>query len=111
MSVAVGCSIADVFRATAAINGNTTFLGCAAVTLPIAYWAAHGNAVNPVGSTARDTFVQRNGCSDQTMPADSPCVAYQGCDTGYPVQWCPFTGSDMIPPFAPTSISSFFAQF
>lgn len=111
MSVAVGCSMGDVFRATAAINGNTTFVGCAAGATPIAYWAAHGSSATPSGNTARDTFVTRNGCETTTVAADDPCVLYQGCEPGYPVQWCPFTGSDMIPPFAPASISTFFSQF
>ena len=47
-----------------------------------------------------------------TAPADpSPCVAYQGCDAGYPVQWCPHDGAHVIPSFAAAAIANFFLQF
>jgi poly(3-hydroxybutyrate) depolymerase len=57
------------------------------------------------GETARDWYVERNGCTEVTVPelstmhqeirdsrdADETnhgCVDYQGCDEGLPVRWC-----------------------
>lgn len=57
------------------------------------------------GETARDFYVQRNGCDLATVPdlatmhqqirtardadqTDEACVDYQGCDAGLPVRWC-----------------------
>jgi hypothetical protein len=46
------------------------------------------------------------------MPTDpSPCVAYQGCDDGYPVTWCEFAGGHSPPSFASAAIWDFFSQF
>jgi polyhydroxybutyrate depolymerase len=61
----------------------------------------------------RDAFVTKNGCTDQTQPVDpSPCVAYQGCDEGYPVIWCERVGDPhAIPSFFKTAVAAFFKQF
>ena len=49
------------------------------------------------GMKARDRIKAINGCSDTTMPYQwdvkpdtmSTCVAYQGCQPGFPLIWCP----------------------
>jgi predicted peptidase len=47
-----------------------------------------------------DSLVMRNGCSKTTMPWDpgetafnsGPCLAYQGCQAGFPVVYCAVPG-------------------
>ncbi|MBN1612236.1 MAG: prolyl oligopeptidase family serine peptidase [Polyangiaceae bacterium] len=116
MSYAIGCEMADVFRAIAPMSG-ATYSGCKeANDHPIAMWGAHGKSddVVPVanGQAARDKFVARNHCQTQTVATDpSPCVAYQGCDDGYPVVWCEFDGGHGPASFGPDAIWKFFSQF
>ena len=64
------------------------------------------------GQKALNTFVTRNMCQTQTAAVTpSPCVAYQGCATGYPIHWCQFSGGHMSPSFASEAIWNFFNQF
>jgi poly(3-hydroxybutyrate) depolymerase len=117
MSYAIGCEYADVFRAIAPASGNLIGSGCNEATdHPIAVFGIHGDSddfVNTAdGRTARDVFVERNHCQDQTQPTDpSPCVAYQGCDEGYPVFWCEFSGAHAPWSQAPGAIWDFFSQY
>lgn len=113
MSNAVGCAMADTFRAVAPMSGSL-WSGCDEGTTPIAYWGSHGiyDDVVPLGAgqEARDEFVARNGCSDETI-VDGPCLVYQGCDPGAPVVWCEFEGPHATPEFAPARTWDFFASF
>jgi hypothetical protein len=85
-------------------------------TQPIAYWASHGTSDPTIdislGEAARDSFRTRNHCTTGTT-AGSPtgCVNYQGCDSGYPVTWCPFDGVHEPAPFAGSAIWAFLPQF
>jgi poly(3-hydroxybutyrate) depolymerase len=118
MSIAVGCALGGVFRAVAPFSG-AAYSGCEAGTNPVAFWGAHGTAngadgVVPIanGRSARDEFLERNGCGTGTMSVSpSPCVTYQGCRAGYPVTWCEFNGGHTT--WAPESqaVWDFFAQF
>jgi hypothetical protein len=64
------------------------------------------------GESARNRIVTLNHCTSTTAAVDpSPCVAYQGCDAGYPVHWCPFDGAHTIPSFAAAAVATFFLQF
>jgi len=76
------------------------------------------------GRTARDTFVQRNGCTQTTMSVTPSwcdglsstnmpcsCVSYQGCAAGYPVTWCELNGPHTPAPNSAATIWSFFSQF
>ncbi len=115
MSVAVGCEMGDVFRAIAPMSGSTRS-GCNEKDAPIAYWGAHGADDTDVppefGSMARDIFVERNHCQEQTAAIEpSPCVAYVGCDAGYPVHWCEFDADHTQWPGAPEPLWAFFTQF
>jgi hypothetical protein len=39
-------------------------------------------------------------------------VSYDGCDSGYPVVWCPVDGEGhTIPSFAAAAIATFLGQF
>jgi poly(3-hydroxybutyrate) depolymerase len=114
-SFALGCGMADVFRAIAPMSGSL-WSGCADGTDPIAAWIAHGTYDDVVGidagRQARDVVLARNHCSQDTVATDpTPCVAYQGCDAGYPVVWCEWGGGHGTPDFAPAAIWDFFSQF
>jgi hypothetical protein len=76
------------------------------------------------GRTGRDRFVERNGCTEQTMPVSGgwcdgvntsnepcTCVSYQGCTAGYPVIWCEFNGPHTPAPNSAQTIWDFFSQF
>ncbi len=122
MSDAIGCAMADVFRAIAPMAGGLPtsehpYSGCDQVNdHPIAAWISHGDNDTTValadGKAARDLFVKRNKCQSQTSSVTpSPCVAYQGCLEGYPVHWCQFSGGHGVPDFASKAIWDFFSQF
>jgi len=120
MSFAVGCALGDVFRAIAPMAG-ALYSGCEDGTAPVAMWGSHGysggampDGVVPIadGREGRDVFLERNGCGTQTTPvAPDECVAYQGCQDGYPVTWCEWDGGHTVPPFASQAIWDFFSQF
>ena len=114
MTIALGCNDSAKFRAVAAMSGEI-MNGCPD-TRALPYWASHGTSdptINiSLGEAARDTFVQRNHCTTQTVAiSPSGCVSYQGCDLGFPVVWCPFDGVHEPPPFAGSAIWAFFSQF
>lgn len=114
MSNAVGCALADTFRAIAPMSGSL-WSDCESGTDPIAVWGAHGTAdgvVNiDVGRQARDEFLRRNHCGTETVPTgDGRCVEYQGCDEGYPVVWCEWNGDHIPPDFSPAAIWGFFSS-
>jgi polyhydroxybutyrate depolymerase len=117
MSFAVGCEMSDVFRAIAPMSGALySDFNCKGTGPHIAMWGSHGisDSVVPIadGRSARDKILQENHCGSTTAAVDpSPCVAYQGCDSGYPTTWCEFTGDHTIPSFANSAIAAFFKQF
>ncbi len=117
MSNTIGCQMSDVFRAIAPIAGAYFGgRGSACNTHPIAYLGIHGTADDQVtyanGETARDLFRTSAHCGTATQPtATSPCVAYDGCDSGYPVQWCSHSGGHTVPSFSAAGIAAFFKQF
>lgn len=125
MSNAVACS--GMARAIAPMAGNSMVSGCANGTQPVAYFGFHGEGDSVVdvsgGRTARDVFVERNGCGE-AKPSDSnwcelaggtyqpcECTTYEGCTEGYPVTWCEFKGDHMVAPNSAQTIWDFFAQF
>jgi poly(3-hydroxybutyrate) depolymerase len=82
----------------------------------VAAWITHGNEDTVVtfesGLASRDHWLSTNGCSEQTQAvAPEGCLAYQGCDEGYPVHFCEFTGGHTVPSFASEAIWTFFSQF
>jgi poly(3-hydroxybutyrate) depolymerase len=113
-SFAIGCGMADVFRAIAPASG--ALISCAQDTRPIAMWGAHGIYDSFVtldsGRAARDVILARNHCSTRTTAPDANrCVSYEGCDAGYPVVWCEWTGPHLYPDFARAETWKFFSQF
>ena len=116
MSDAIGCDMADVFRAIAPMSG-ALYSGCTrSNTQPIAVWMSHGNNDDVVpladGKAALDVFLKKNGCGTQTTAVTpSPCVSYEGCSAGHPVHYCEFDGGHQSPSFSSTAIWQFFSQF
>jgi polyhydroxybutyrate depolymerase len=114
-SYAIGCELGGIFRAIAPMSG-AIMSGCNLSGKPVAMWGSHGTSDSLVpiasGRQARDKILQQNHCGTQTTPIDpSPCVAYQGCDKGYPVTWCEWDGDHNRPPFGSTAVAAFFKQF
>ena len=117
----IGCQMSDVFRAVAPMAGMFNVYGMPGSSLcanqrNVATWVAHGDMDTVVatsgGAAARDYFLGVNHCtmtSATTTP--TPCVAYAGCDQGYPVHWCQFSGAHTPPSFSGTGIWAFFSQF
>lgn len=115
MSYAIGCEMGDVFRAVAPMSG-ALYSGCKNGTHAVAMWGSHGLSDNVVpiadGRAGRDAILKRNHCGTETVATTpSPCVSYQGCDSGYPTTWCEFEGSHAPPNFAAAAIVDFFKQF
>jgi predicted esterase len=114
-SYAIGCELGGIFRAIAPMSG-ALMSGCNLSGKPVAMWGSHGTSDSLVpiasGRQARDKILQQNHCGTETKPVDpSPCVAYQGCDEGYPVTWCEWDGDHNRPPFGNTAVAAFFKQF
>jgi poly(3-hydroxybutyrate) depolymerase len=110
MTITLGCNRSDVFRGIAPMSGSLP--SPCPTGQHIAYWASHGtnDTTIPIanGEAARDEFVTRNRCGAQTSAADANnCVTYSGCDQGYPVTWCTFSGVHEPAPFAGPEIWQF----
>ncbi len=117
MSFAIGCEMGDVFRAIAPMSGALySDFNCKGTGHAVAMWGSHGLSDNVVaiadGRAALAKILQQNHCGSSTTPVDpSPCVSYQGCDSGYPVTWCEFEGSHQPPSFGTSAITAFFKTF
>ncbi len=113
----LGCSRGAALRAIAPVAGGGPYVPCDG---GLAAWIAHGTLDSTVaiseGEASRDHWRDANGCDDTTSPTTpSPCVAYDGCDTGLPVIWCEHDettlGGHGWPSFAPQGIWNFFDSF
>jgi poly(3-hydroxybutyrate) depolymerase len=128
MSYAAGCSPTSMMRAIAPMAGNSMVSGCLAGDRSVAMMGFHGDHDGVVnisgGRTARDVFVKRNGCSNETTPVTGgwceglganykpcSCVSYNGCKAGYPVIWCEYNADHMPAPSSGTTLWDFFSQF
>lgn len=113
----VGCELGDTFRATAAMSGGgPQGYATKPCTGKLAVWISHGNKDDNVpfsyGQKSRDYWVKANHCGSETMTVmPGNCLEYQGCDEGYPVQFCEFDGGHMVPSFAGESAWNFFSRF
>jgi polyhydroxybutyrate depolymerase len=117
MSNTLGCQMPETFRAIGSIAGALFGRSGGCTGQPVAAWMTHGLAdetVTPMqGETARDAFIEKNGCNAaETLPTTPEgCVAYQGCTAGYPVVWCTHDGGHTVPSYSGEAISAFFDQF
>jgi poly(3-hydroxybutyrate) depolymerase len=116
MSDLIGCQLGNTFRAIAPMAGTliTSYNTC--VDEQVAAMIIHGDSDDLVpvtgGEQFRDYLLETNGCDAASTPVSpSPCVAYSGCDAGYPVTWCEFAGEHTVPSFASAAIWDFFSQF
>jgi poly(3-hydroxybutyrate) depolymerase len=95
MTNLLGCVRGNVVRAIAPVEGVLpTSTGCRG---PVAGWITHSPDDTVVdismGRAARDLLLSLDGCGATTMPVSpTPCVRYQGCQTGYPVDFCQTSG-------------------
>lgn len=115
MSLAVGCARGDVFRAIAPMSG-ALYSGCENGDAPVAFFGYHGtnDDVVPYGNgvTARNVFVQRNGCQPEAEAVEvDGCLQFQGCTEGAPVTWCEFNGGHTPGPGSEQALWDFFSQF
>lgn len=120
MSDLLACERGQVLRAIAPMAGrlNGSFNSCVDEHVPAMIIHGTQDGVGEFGvpiegaADFRDYLIGTNNCEDTTSPVDpSPCVAYQGCDPGYPITWCAFEGAHTIPDFASEAIWDFFSQF
>lgn len=117
MSNIVGCELGDSFRAIVAMSGGgPKGYAMKPCTGQLAVWISHGNMDDNVpfsyGEMSRDYWTMANHCGTETMPRmPGTCLEYQGCDPGFPVQFCEFDGGHMVPSFAGEAGWNFFAQF
>jgi poly(3-hydroxybutyrate) depolymerase len=116
MSNIVGCELGGTFRAIAAMSGGGprgyAMKPCVG---QVAVWISHGNTDNNVpfsyGQMSRDYWIKTNKCGMETMPAmPGSCLEYQGCDPGFPVQFCEFDGGHMVPAFTGEAAWKFFER-
>jgi polyhydroxybutyrate depolymerase len=115
MSLAIGCARGDVFRAIAPMSG-ALYSGCVDGDAPVAFLGFHGDDddVVPIGDgvTARDEFVERNGCQPEAAAVEADgCLRFEGCAAGAPVTWCEFDGGHTPAPGSEQAIWDFFSQF
>jgi polyhydroxybutyrate depolymerase len=115
MTNALGCYRGNVLRGIAPVAGMPPF-GNPTCTGAVAAWIAHGENDGTVdfttgGIASRDLWIKLDGCSTATDPVavdPSPCVAYQGCSSGHPVNWCVHQDDHNWPSFAGAGIWAFF---
>jgi polyhydroxybutyrate depolymerase len=91
----LGCARGNVLRAQANVSGGLP--GLPACVGQVAGIFIHDsddmNNVIAGGISARDRLLKTNMCGTMTMPdTPSPCVRYQGCAPGFPVDWCQTSG-------------------
>jgi poly(3-hydroxybutyrate) depolymerase len=109
------CIRADVLRGGATVTGGESSSGqCGG---PVARIFIHDSddMDNQISGSvrARDRQLKQNGCDSPAVSKDvdpSPCKLYQGCDTGYPVEWCQTSGQkhNRQDTLAPTTFWNFF---
>jgi polyhydroxybutyrate depolymerase len=88
------CRRADKLRGAASVSGGVQSNNC---TGRIARIFLHDkdDTDNVIAGSykERDRLIGLNHCSTTTMPdSPDPCVRYQGCDPGYPIDFCETSG-------------------
>jgi len=124
LSYLLGCARAGVIRATGNTAGGLP-PGIPTCAGPIAEMGMHDmmDTLNDYagGVKARDRILAINKCGTTTVPYDwdgdpktaSPCVSYEGCQSGFPVVWCATTGlghSTQVP-MSTVGLWRFWSQF
>jgi poly(3-hydroxybutyrate) depolymerase len=124
LSYLLGCARAGVIRATGNTAGGLP-PGIPTCAGPIAEMGMHDmmDTLNDYagGVVARDRILAINKCGTTTVPYDwdgdpktsSPCVRYEGCESGFPVVWCATNGlghSTQVP-MSTVGLWRFWSQF
>ncbi|MBN1653733.1 MAG: hypothetical protein JXA30_08155 [Deltaproteobacteria bacterium] len=115
MTNAVGCLRGNVLRAIAVVAGSGPYSACQG---QVAVWITHGvdDTYIPYtsGEASRDRWVTANDCANTTTAGNpAQCQNYDGCDSGYPVIWCPHEndGGHQHPSFGRQAVLEFFDSF
>lgn len=90
-SIILACRYGSLLRGIGSIAGARQETMCTdeRVAGMFIHGATDTVVANAGGRLARDQLIARNGCQMSTTPGGvSPCVAYDGCAPGFPVQWC-----------------------
>jgi polyhydroxybutyrate depolymerase len=126
-SFTLACTEMSMMRAIAPMAGNATTSGrCENGSRSVATLAFIGvdDSLLSGHRQAVQIFVERNGCMEQTTPAQPSwcdglnsnyqpcsCVQYQGCKAGYPVIECEYNAGHIFAPSAGATLWNFFSQF
>ena len=108
--------IADRLRGIGAVGGFLRERDCQGQVAAMIIHGVRDAVVSPLsGEASRDLYLVRNGCDDVAEPSNiEPCLRYQGCQEGMPVEWCPHdepTYEDTNhgwPSFASEALADFF---
>lgn len=112
----LACRYGDTLRGVGAVAGYLPESECTGrVAAMIIHGATDTQVANASGEAARDFYLAENGCESTSAASDvAPCVAYQGCDDGLPVEWCEHTEATYSdtnhgwPSFASEAFAEFF---
>jgi polyhydroxybutyrate depolymerase len=91
----LGCARGNVLRAQANVSGGLPGLPACTGQVAAIFIHDQDDTTNVIagGMMARDRILKTNMCGMMTMPdTPSPCVRYQGCAPGFPVDWCQTSG-------------------
>ena len=120
-SIILACRYGSLLRGIGTVAGALQETACTdeRVAAMFIHGANDRVVANSGGRAARDQMLARDACSQNTVAgAVAPCVAYQGCAEGFPVQWCEHTEPTYLennqptnhgwPSFASRAINQFF---
>jgi poly(3-hydroxybutyrate) depolymerase len=120
MTNTLACVRGDKIRGAAPESGGGPSGTC---PNPVAWIGTHGTLDSTVtvdrGEGSRDFWAAQNGCSSTSTPyspqpkpgngdLQPTCVKYDGCQTGFPVDWCTFDGSHQYQIWTHTVAGAFF---
>lgn len=109
LSNTLACLRSGVIRGIAALSGGGPESGCE--NNQAAAFITHGDLDPITSAVARDYWLAQDGCGTTTRPvAPPPCVSYDGCQPGFPVTWCEFSGVHEIPPWTAAAVWGFFTS-
>jgi polyhydroxybutyrate depolymerase len=91
----LGCVRGNVLRGIAPVESSAPMLS--SCNGPVAAWFTHSPDDTVVtidrGAAALELYRSLDGCGTDTAPvAPTPCVRYQSCTQGFPVDWCETSG-------------------
>ncbi len=109
MSNTLGCKRAGTVRAIAPLSGGGPWGGCNGQRVAAFLACGDTDSLLSQSEGSRDHWASVDGCGSSTSSVTpSPCVAYSGCASGYPVVWCPFTGGHTVQSWEAPAVMRFF---